>query len=155
MSISALTIGESGRQALAIEGLTVSYLRRGKSLKVLNDVSFSIKPGEAYGLVGESGCGKTTVAMAVMRYLAPNARVDAGHILFQDLDLLAASAEQLRKLRGDRMAMVYQDPGSSLNPSLTVGRQITEVYRFHRGFSKAEANDNTTPRRQVSSLATR
>lgn len=79
--------------------------------------------------------------MAVMRYLAPNARVDAGHILFQELDLLAASPEQLRKLRGDRMAMVYQDPGSSLNPSLTVGRQITEVYRFHRGFSKAEASE--------------
>ena len=61
--------------------------------------------------------------------------------LFQELDLLAASPEQLRKLRGDRMAMVYQDPGSSLNPSLTVGRQITEVYRFHRGFSKAEASE--------------
>jgi peptide/nickel transport system ATP-binding protein len=141
MSVPVLTIGETGRQALAIQGLTVSYLRRGKSLKVLNDVSFSIKPGEAYGLVGESGCGKTTVAMAVMRYLAFNARVDAGHIMFQDLDLLTASAEQLRRLRGDRMAMVYQDPGSSLNPSLTVGRQITEVYRFHRGFSKAEANE--------------
>jgi peptide/nickel transport system ATP-binding protein len=141
MSIATPTIGGSDRHALAIQGLSVSYLRRGKSLKVLNDVSFNIKPGEAYGLVGESGCGKTTVAMAVMRYLAPNARVDAGHILFQELDLLAASAERLRKLRGDRMAMVYQDPGSSLNPSLTVGRQITEVYRFHRGFSKAEASE--------------
>ncbi len=141
MSAPAPSFSESKRRALAIQGLTVSYLRRGKALKVLNDVSFSIKPGEAYGLVGESGCGKTTVAMAVMRYLAPNARVDAGHILFQELDLLTASGEQLRKLRGDRMAMVYQDPGSSLNPSLTVGRQITEVYRFHRGLNKLEAGE--------------
>ena len=111
-------------EALAIEGLTVSYLRRGRPLRVLSDVSLRIDRGEAYGLVGESGCGKTTVAMAVMRYLAPNARVDAGHIMFQGRDLLAASDADLRALRGNRMAMVYQDPGSALNPSLTIGRQI-------------------------------
>ena len=77
-------------RALAIEGLSVSYLRRGAALPVLSEVSLRIAPGEAYGLVGESGCGKTTVAMAVMRYLAPNARVDAGRILFRGIDLLAA-----------------------------------------------------------------
>ena len=98
------------RRALQVEGLSVSYLRRGKASRVLSDVSFDVLPGEAYGLVGESGCGKTTVAMAVMRYLAPNARVDAGRILFQGSDLLSAAEGQLRELRGNRMAMVYQDP---------------------------------------------
>ena len=127
--------------ALRIEGLTVSYVRRGRRLPVLADVSLGIQPGEAYGLVGESGCGKTTVAMAVMRYLAPNALVEAGRILFQGRDLLAADEAGLRELRGNRMAMVYQDPGSALNPALTVGRQIAEVYRFHRGLSRPAALD--------------
>jgi len=127
--------------ALRIEGLTVSYVRRGRRLSVLADVSLGIQPGEAYGLVGESGCGKTTVAMAVMRYLAPNALVEGGRILFQGRDLLAADEAGLRELRGNRMAMVYQDPGSALNPALTVGRQIAEVYRFHRGMSRPAALD--------------
>jgi peptide/nickel transport system ATP-binding protein len=125
--------------ALEIEGLTVSYLRHNQALPVVADVSLRIDPGEAYGLVGESGCGKTTVAMAVMRYLAPNARVEAGRIVLQGIDLLTASEAELRGLRGNRMAMVYQDAGSALNPSLTVGRQIAEVYRFHGSLNKAEA----------------
>ncbi len=123
MTLTPHTVAASERRALAIEGLTVSYLRRGVALNVLSDISLRVEPGEAYGLVGESGCGKTTVAMAVMRYLAPNARVDAGRILFQGTDLLAASDSQLQELRGNRMAMVYQDPGSALNPAMTVGRQ--------------------------------
>jgi peptide/nickel transport system ATP-binding protein len=123
--------------ALAIEGLGVSYLRRGRALQVLSEVSLRIAPGEAYGLVGESGCGKTTVAMAVMRYLAPNSRVDAGRIVFRGTDLLTASEAELRELRGNRMAMVYQDPGSALNPAIPVGQQIAEVFRHHRAMSKA------------------
>jgi peptide/nickel transport system ATP-binding protein len=140
--MSAADVDSAIWRALQVEGLSVSYLRRrGRALRVLSDVSFDILPGEAYGLVGESGCGKTTVAMAVMRYLAPNARVDAGSIMFRGSDLLAADNATLRELRGNRMAMVYQDPGSSLNPSLTVGRQIVEVYRFHRGMAKGEASE--------------
>jgi peptide/nickel transport system ATP-binding protein len=125
--------------ALAIERLTISYLRRARALPVLTDISLRIEPGEAYGLVGESGCGKTTVAMAVMRYLPPNARVERGRILLQGVDLITASEAKLRRLRGNRMAMVYQDAASALNPSLTVGRQIAEVYRFHGGLDRAEA----------------
>jgi peptide/nickel transport system ATP-binding protein len=125
--------------ALAIEHLTISYLRRERVLPVLTDVSFHIEPGEAYGLVGESGCGKTTVAMAVMCYLPANARIEAGRIRLQGIDLTTAGQAQLRSLRGNRMAMVYQDAGSALNPSLTVGRQIAEVYRFHGGLDGSAA----------------
>ncbi|MBV8962619.1 MAG: ATP-binding cassette domain-containing protein, partial [Hyphomicrobiales bacterium] len=127
--------------ALAIEHLTISYLRRDRALPVLTDVSFHIEPGEAYGLVGESGCGKTTVAMAVMCYLPANARIEAGRIRLQEVDLTTAGEAQLRSLRGNRMAMVYQDAGSALNPSLTIGRQIAEVYRFHGGLDAAAATD--------------
>ena len=126
---------------VAIEGLTVSYRRRGRLLRVLSDVSFRIAPGEAYGLVGESGCGKTTVSMALMRYLPPNAVVESGSIRFAGEDVLAASDSTLRRWRGDRMAMVYQDPGTALNPSIRVGEQIAEVYRFHRGMDRKGAMD--------------
>jgi peptide/nickel transport system ATP-binding protein len=134
---SNATLHEAG--ALVIEGLTISYLRRNRVLPVVTDVSLRIEPGEAYGLVGESGCGKTTVAMAVMRYLPQNARVEAGRIRLQGVDLMTANEAKLRSLRGNRMAMVYQDAGSALNPSLTVGRQIAEVYRFHGGLDEAAA----------------
>ena len=125
--------------AVRIEGLTVSYRRRQKLLRVLNDVSFEIGHGEAYGLVGESGCGKTTAAMALMRYLPENAVVDSGRIMFGDEDVLTASDSTLRKWRGERMAMVDQDPGSALNPSIKVGEQIAEVYRFHKHLGKSDA----------------
>jgi peptide/nickel transport system ATP-binding protein len=125
--------------AVSIDGLTVSYRRRGRLLRVLSDVTFTIRPGEAYGLVGESGCGKTTAAMALMRYLPPNAVIESGSISFAGEDLLAADDETLRKWRGSRIAMVYQDPGTALNPSIRVGDQVAEVYRFHRGMGKAEA----------------
>jgi peptide/nickel transport system ATP-binding protein len=127
------------QQAVRIEGLTVSYRRRGRLLRVLDDVSFSIGAGEAYGLVGESGCGKTTVAMSLMRYLPDNAVVERGRVMFGEDDVLTANESTLRMWRGDRMAMVYQDPGTALNPSLRVGEQIAEVYRFHKGMGKAEA----------------
>jgi peptide/nickel transport system ATP-binding protein len=127
--------------AVEIDGLTVSYRRRQRLLRVLTDVSFTIKPGEAYGLVGESGCGKTTVAMSLMRYLPPNAVVESGSITFGGDDLLAADERTLRRWRGDRMAMVYQDPGTALNPSIRIGDQIAEVFRFHRGMDKQEARE--------------
>jgi peptide/nickel transport system ATP-binding protein len=125
--------------AVSIDGLTISYRRRGRLLRVLTDVSFEIRPGEAYGLVGESGCGKTTVAMALMRYLPGNAVVEGGSITFAGDDMLAADDETLRRWRGNRIAMVYQDPGTALNPTIKVGEQIAEVYRFHRDMGKAQA----------------
>src|SRR5919204_5970639 len=127
--------------AVEIEGLRISYRRRGKLLRVIHDLSLHIRPGEAYGLVGESGCGKTTVAMAVMRYLAPNAVVEAGRIGFGGEDVPTLSDQTLPRWRGEKMAMVYQDPGSALNPSIRVGDQIAEVYRYHRGMPKDAGRD--------------
>ena len=128
-------------RAVEIDDLTISYRRRGKALRVVSGVSLSIAPGEAYGLVGESGCGKTTVAMALMRYLPDNAIVERGRIAFGGRDVLNASDDELRAWRGKRMAMVYQNPGSALNPSMRVGEQVAEVYRHHRGLGRREALD--------------
>ena len=125
--------------AVGIEGLSISYLRRGRPLRVIEDLDLSIRPGEAYGLVGESGCGKSTVAMALMRYLPQNAVVDSGRIMFAGEDLLQADEATLRRWRGSRMAMVYQDPASALNPSMRVGAQIAEVYRQHLEMDKTAA----------------
>jgi len=131
--------GVDVHSALSIEGLTISYLRRRRPLRVIEDLTLSIRPGEAYGLVGESGCGKSTVAMALMRYLPSNAVVDSGRIMFTGEDLLRVDEATLRRWRGSRMAMVYQDPASALNPSMRVGVQIAEVYRQHRGMDKTAA----------------
>jgi peptide/nickel transport system ATP-binding protein len=123
---------------LRVEALTVAYQRRGESLPVLSDVDFEIRAGEAYGLVGESGCGKTTAALAIMRYLPANGRVAAGSISIDGQDLYALDEKSLRHWRGRKMAMVYQEPGSALNPSLRVGEQIAEIFRFHYGASRSE-----------------
>ena len=126
---------------LRIAGLRLGYRRGGRTLNVVDDVSLEIARGEAYGLVGESGCGKSTIAMAVMRYLPRNAIVQGGEVQFAGQDVLTAAEAELRRLRGDRMAMVYQDPGSALNPTMKVGRQVAEVFRFHRRMDHHDAAD--------------
>lgn len=128
------------RPTVEISNLTVSYRRRRRSLSVVKGVSLSIPPGGAYGLVGESGCGKTTVAMSLMRYLPSNAAIAEGsRITFDGQDLLRASEATLRQWRGSRMAMVYQNPGSALNPSMLIGNQVAETYRVHEGMNKNES----------------
>ncbi|MFX1761260.1 ABC transporter ATP-binding protein [Paraburkholderia sp. A1RI-2L] len=114
--------------ALALVGLTVAYRVRGKDRDVLTDVSLRIRRGEAYGLVGESGCGKSTVALAVLRYLAHNGRVKAGRIAIAGEDVLSLDREGLRMLRAHKVSMVYQDPASALNPTLTIARQLSETF---------------------------
>jgi peptide/nickel transport system ATP-binding protein len=126
--------------ALSVSGLTIDYTRGGEPARVVSDVSFDIAPGEAYGLVGESGCGKTTVAMALMRHLPGNAVVAAdSRVAFAGQDLLGADPATLRSWRGNRIAMVYQNPGSALNPAMTIGAQVAETFRVHGGQSRAEA----------------
>ncbi|QYN18723.1 ABC transporter ATP-binding protein [Amycolatopsis sp. DSM 110486] len=124
---------------LAVRNLDISYRRGTQESPVVRDVSFTIRPGEAYGLVGESGCGKTTVAMSIMRYLPDNATVgDGSGISFSGEDVLGAGKTALRQWRGGRIAMVYQNPGASLNPSMRVGAQVAEGIRVHSGLSGSE-----------------
>ncbi|MCC7048291.1 MAG: ABC transporter ATP-binding protein, partial [Alphaproteobacteria bacterium] len=113
-------------------------LRAGEA-NVIPRLSFAIRPGEALGLVGESGCGKSTVALATMRYLGRAGRVTSGKILFEGQDISAMDETALRAIRGRRMAMVYQDPMSSLNPVKTIGAQLMEVPMIHESADAAKA----------------
>jgi len=124
--------------ALAIENLSVAYRVRGRPRQVVRGISLSIARGESYGLVGESGCGKTTVALAAIRYLPRNGRIAGGRILVDGRDLGGLSRAELRRLRAGSVSMVYQDPGRALNPSLRIGRQVAEAYEAS-GIRGAEA----------------
>ncbi len=127
-------------EALRIEGLDVSYRVRGWARPILRGLDLVIPPGGTYGLVGESGCGKSTAAMAAMRYLPRNGRIDAGRILIGGADVNRLSTQALRDLRRHDVSMVYQDPGRALNPSLRIGRQVAEVYGLD-GASPEEARE--------------
>ena len=125
--------------ALRIENLDVSYLIQRRPRQVIADLSLHIARGEAYGLVGESGCGKSTAAFAAVRYLARNGRIDGGRILIDGLDLMAMTPDALRQLRSRKVAMVYQDPARALNPSLRIERQMTEVFENAFALGRDEA----------------
>jgi peptide/nickel transport system ATP-binding protein len=118
----------------------VRFLAGGEWHRVVEDVSFGIAAGETLGLVGESGCGKTVSSLAVMGLIpSANGRITAGSVRFQGRDLLQIDPEELRQVRGDRIAMIFQEPMTSLNPAFTVGRQICMAVRSHRRVSKADA----------------
>jgi peptide/nickel transport system ATP-binding protein len=119
---------------------TMDYLTPAGRLRVLDDVNLAVEPGEVVGLVGESGSGKTTLATAIMRDLAPNAEEVHGRMRFLGRDLRAADARAVRQLRGRAISMVFQDPSTSLNPTLALGRQITEVLERHRGMTHEAAS---------------
>ena len=124
---------------LNVENLEVTYSTRLGPVKAVRDVSFEIRPGDAMGLVGESGCGKSTLAFAIMNHVSRNANVTGGRILFRGEDIVLKSGRQLNRIRGNQIAMVYQDPVAALNPSLRIGVQLTEVLMEHRLSSGAEA----------------
>ena len=124
---------------LECRNLSVSYSGRAGDAPAVVDFNLVLRRGETLGLVGESGCGKSTVALAIMRYLGRAGRVVGGQILFQGRDLSAVSAEELRRIRGARIAMIYQEPMASLNPSMTVGAQLMEVPMYHEGAGRRDA----------------
>lgn len=131
----------NGKRApvLKVEDLAVAYKIRGGEVEAVQDVSFEIGRGEAHGIVGESGCGKSTVTWAILNFLGANGYVKRGSIKFLGQELVGKSSEELRKLRGDQIAMVYQDPMQALNPSMRLGDQMKEVLTVHRGISDEEA----------------
>jgi oligopeptide transport system ATP-binding protein len=118
---------------LSVEDLRVQFWTRRGTIHAVNGVSFDIAPGETLGIVGESGCGKSVTALAILGILPRAGKVVGGRALFEDRDLLHLSDRQLRRVRGREIAMIFQDPMTSLNPVLTIGRQITEALETHFG----------------------
>jgi ABC-type dipeptide/oligopeptide/nickel transport system ATPase component len=126
---------------LEVRNLQTHFPTRAGLVKAVNDVSFYINEGELVGLVGESGCGKSITALSLMRLIAPPGKIAGGSIQFKGEDLLAASDQRMREIRGDDISMIFQDPMTSLNPVYTVGEQIAEALRLHRGLNKKHAID--------------
>ena len=124
---------------LEIDHLSISFFTRAGEIPAVMDFSARILPGEALGLVGESGCGKSTVALGVMRDLGRNGRIVGGSVRFKGRDLTNMHEAELRKIRGSEIAMIYQEPMASLNPAMKVGRQLMEVPMIHQGAGQAEA----------------
>ncbi|MEZ5886419.1 MAG: ABC transporter ATP-binding protein [Paracoccaceae bacterium] len=124
---------------LEIDHLSISFFTRLREIPAVMDFSCKVMPGEAMGLVGESGCGKSTVALAVMRDLGKNGRIVGGTIKFKGRDLTTMSDEELRHIRGKEIAMIYQEPMASLNPAMKIGKQLMEVPMIHEGISAEEA----------------
>ena len=126
---------------LEIDYLSISFFTRLREIPAVMDFSVTVQPGEAVGLVGESGCGKSTVALGVMQDLGKNGRVVGGSIKFKGQDLGQMTMDELRNIRGSEIAMIYQEPMASLNPAMKIGKQLMEVPMIHQGMSASDAFD--------------
>jgi oligopeptide transport system ATP-binding protein len=133
---------DSNQVILRVEDLRVEFDTREGVVHAVNGVSYVLHKGESLAVVGESGCGKTVSALSIMRLLPqPISRIVAGRAYFNGLDLLSLSQSDMRRIRGRHMAMIYQDPMTSLNPVLTIGFQLMEPVRLHLGYTEAQARD--------------
>ena len=124
---------------LECKDVSISYYTRAGAVPAVYDFNLTVMPGEAVGIVGESGCGKSTVALAIMQYMGRNGAITGGEIKFMGRDMRTMSQEELRKIRGSQISMVYQEPMASLNPSLLIRTQLTEVLVVHEGISEDAA----------------
>jgi peptide/nickel transport system ATP-binding protein/oligopeptide transport system ATP-binding protein len=132
----------AGTHLLEIRNLKTYFDVRGGVLKAVDDVSFTIEAGETLGLVGESGCGKTVAASSVMRLIPiPPGRIAGGEILFEGADILRLPESEMRKVRGNKISMIFQEPMTSLNPVFTVGDQVAEVIQLHEKLSQRETQN--------------
>jgi len=132
----------TAERLLEIRNLKTYFDVRGGVLKAVDDVSFTIEAGETLGLVGESGCGKTVTANSIMRLVPiPPGRIAGGEILFDGIDILKLPASEMRKVRGNKISMIFQEPMTSLNPVFTVGDQVAEVIQLHKKLSQREIRD--------------
>ncbi|MBQ8835372.1 MAG: ABC transporter ATP-binding protein [Oscillospiraceae bacterium] len=129
---------------LEVKDLVVEYTADGEIVHAVNGISLSLKKGETLGLVGETGAGKTTIAKAILKILPdPPAKIRQGEIILDGVDLLKAPEKDMLKIRGAKIAMIFQDPMTALNPLMTVGDQIMEVVQLHNNFTKQEALEHT------------
>ncbi|MFL5079517.1 MAG: ABC transporter ATP-binding protein, partial [Microvirga sp.] len=125
---------------LAVRDLATSFFTEDGTTRAVDGVSFDVGAGETLGIVGESGCGKSVTALSIMRLLPPRlGRTVRGSVAFEGRDLLGLDESEMRAIRGNRIAMIFQEPMTSLNPVLTIGHQIAESVRIHEGASPAEA----------------
>jgi len=132
------------RTVLDVRDLSINYKTRSGEINAVRDVSFEVRSGETLAIVGESGCGKSSIAFAVVNFLGNNGVISNGRIMFQGQDMVGLPYDELRLLRGNQVAMVFQDPMQALNPSLRLGRQMTEVLIAHQGLSIREAREKAT-----------
>ena len=124
---------------LTVNDLAVSFFLDEGVLRAVDGVSFEIEEGETTALVGESGCGKSIVALSILDLVAAPGRIVRGDVRFGEEDLLRATPEKLRQVRGGEIGMIFQEPGAALNPVFPIGRQIAEVLELHRGMSRSDA----------------
>lgn len=129
------------RKILEVNNLKTSFFTHLGEVKAIRDVSFSLNEGEAIGIVGESGSGKSVTSLSIMRLLQHPGKVVGGEILFRGEDLLKYDASKIRQIRGDKIAMIFQDPMTSLNPVYTIGNQIVEMIQAHTNLNKQEAEE--------------
>ena len=132
--------GERPEHLLTVEGLKTHFFTPSGVVKAVDGISYDVREGETLAIVGESGCGKSVGALSIMRLVAsPPGRIVNGSVMFDGIDLLAVSEQQMRTIRGNRIAMIFQEPMTSLNPVLTIGKQITESLELHLKMDRAEA----------------
>ena len=124
---------------LQVEHLSVSFDTYAGKVEAVRNISFQLQRGETLALVGESGCGKSVTCRTIMRLLSRNANVDGGEILFEGQNLLHQSAREMRRIRGGKIAMIFQDPMTALDPTMKIGKQIAETVRLHKSVRRAEA----------------
>jgi oligopeptide/dipeptide ABC transporter ATP-binding protein len=124
---------------LQVKNLTTSFFLDEGELKAVDAVSFTVEEGETVAIVGESGCGKTIVALSIINLVPPPGRIVRGNVLLDGQDVLQATPDQLREIRGRKIGVVFQEPGAALNPVYTIGYQIREVLKEHRGMPRHEA----------------
>ncbi|MCG8632640.1 MAG: ABC transporter ATP-binding protein [Desulfobacterales bacterium] len=126
---------------LEVKDLAISYETRKRDVPAVRGVNFTVRQGETVGVVGESGCGKSTIAFGILDFLGTNGRVVGGSIKFMGKEMVGASKEELQEIRGNNISMVYQDPMQALNPSLTIGSQLAEVLTAHQDITRKDAWD--------------
>ena len=126
---------------LAVQDLSVSFTSIGRQTRIVNSISFSITPGEVVGLLGESGSGKTSIALAVLGLLPSNAQIESGSIRLRGRELLGLGERELQKVRGKEVSLVFQEPGIALNPVLHAGQQVVEVLRAHNSWSRKRCRE--------------
>jgi oligopeptide/dipeptide ABC transporter ATP-binding protein len=133
--------GGDGERLLEVRGLSTSFHTDDGAVRAVTDVSFNVNRGEIMGLVGESGCGKSVTSLSIMRLVVPPGRIESGEVLFDGRDLLRISGREMRRLRGDSISMIFQQPTSSLNPVFDVGMQLGEVLEVHRQMTRRAARE--------------